>query len=156
MKKFAIHIEIDRARVEERIAEEENIDGIIYILVEKSPFPADRWFDYPVTILGWWLEGYLKLSKDEVAVDNDFMDGPFKFISTKDQDKVRLTFRQRTHQGEVEVRPAIVTAMTEYQDELIQTAKSLLDILNGYSASGADIDSLRNVLNKVQAVDQLG
>ena len=55
------------------------VSGKIYLQCEDHCFPDCAWFDFPVVILGWWLEALHRLStrasKQEELV---FMEGPFR------------------------------------------------------------------------------
>jgi hypothetical protein len=54
------------------------ITGEIFLGDNATFFPEERWNDFPVVILGWWLEVLATVSAG-VAVECRFMDGPFLF-----------------------------------------------------------------------------
>jgi len=56
------------------------VTGVTYIDVDAQCFSWAGWYDFPVVILGWWLEAIVRLRDDHsLAVRCLFMDGPFYF-----------------------------------------------------------------------------
>jgi hypothetical protein len=56
-----------------------NISGIIFLTDGARSFPEAGWYDFPITILGWWLEALGELSRSGQTASCRFMDGPFQF-----------------------------------------------------------------------------
>jgi hypothetical protein len=60
-----------------------NVTGVVYLQIGEYAFPGPVWSDFPVVILGWWLEGLTQLAQGEVSeIEMHFMDGPYKFTVT--------------------------------------------------------------------------
>ena len=57
----------------------ETVTGIVYFSCGSIAFPEDVWDDFPVIIVGWWLNNLAEyLSGDDGrSVELGFMDGPF-------------------------------------------------------------------------------
>lgn len=56
----------------------DNVTGVIYLELESGAFPQRGWSDFPVIILGWWVDAWIQLqipTKREVLWR--FMDGPY-------------------------------------------------------------------------------
>ena len=57
--------------------EGDNVTGVIFLELHDGAFPAKGWSDFPVIILGWWIDAWLQL---EVPARREvqwrFMDGP--------------------------------------------------------------------------------
>jgi len=54
------------------------ITGEIWFVLEGQPFPEERWSDFPVVVLEWWLEAEFDLWKGARRSGVlRFMDGPF-------------------------------------------------------------------------------
>jgi hypothetical protein len=64
--------------------EDGNVTGVIYMELESRALPERGWSDFPVIILGWWVEALLQL---EVPTRRNvlwqFMDGPHSLTLTK-------------------------------------------------------------------------
>jgi hypothetical protein len=56
-----------------------NVTGVIFLELQHGPFPEAGWSDFPVIILGWWIEAWLQLetSAKRREVQWRFMDGPY-------------------------------------------------------------------------------
>jgi hypothetical protein len=60
------------------------VTGVIYLEVEGSAFPERGWSDFPVIILGWWADAWLRLQEPtRREVQWGFMDGPYAATLTK-------------------------------------------------------------------------
>jgi hypothetical protein len=58
-----------------------NLTGPICLRVEADCFPDPQWDDFPVIILGWWIEGLLEVAYGRAkAFEGRFMDGPYSFV----------------------------------------------------------------------------
>jgi hypothetical protein len=57
--------------------ESANVTGVIFLELQDKAFPQVGWSDFPVIILGWWIEAWLQFMTPErrEAVWR-FMDGP--------------------------------------------------------------------------------
>ncbi len=61
-----------------------NVTGTIFLDLQGRAFPDRGWSDFPVIILGWWIDAWLQL---EVPTRREvqwlFMDGPYAATLTK-------------------------------------------------------------------------
>ncbi len=58
-----------------------SIDGNIFFDVGGYCFPEENWFDYPSTLLVWWMDVTNCFSLGHmVAADLLFMDGPYRIV----------------------------------------------------------------------------
>ena len=64
--------------------EGDNVTGVIYVELDSGAFLERSWSDFPVIILGWWVEALIEL---EVPTRREvlwrFMDGPHSLTLTK-------------------------------------------------------------------------
>ena len=69
-----------------------SITAPIYFSFEGFYFPENRWSDFVVVVLGWWLQSLAKIENGwETTVEFDFMDGPFLIRSmTVSDDELKL------------------------------------------------------------------
>jgi hypothetical protein len=57
-----------------------NVTGEIFLRGPAGDFPETRWNDFPVVILGWWIDCLTKaVAHDLSSIRGLFMDGPFAF-----------------------------------------------------------------------------
>ena len=62
-------------------SEKGSITGRVFLRGPTGDFPESEWFDFPVVILGWWIEGLSDLlAGKEQSFQGMFMDGPFAFV----------------------------------------------------------------------------
>jgi hypothetical protein len=65
-----------------------NITGDIWLELLDFRFPTHHWNDFPVIILGWWLEAFFKLwSNEKAEAECLFMDGPYSYKIAKENNK---------------------------------------------------------------------
>ena len=61
-----------------------NVTGVIFLELHGGAFPAKDWSDFPVIILGWWIDAWLQLEvPTRREVQWRFMDGPHVATLTK-------------------------------------------------------------------------
>ena len=53
-----------------------NVTGEVWLYVNERAFPEERWSDFPVIILGWWLQTFSHHRPSSPA-RMTFMDGPY-------------------------------------------------------------------------------
>lgn len=57
-----------------------SITGPVFLRFEGGAYPEEGWSDFPVVILGWWLEGITAFLNDgSQSFTGRFMDGPYEF-----------------------------------------------------------------------------
>jgi hypothetical protein len=58
-----------------------NVTGRICLSVGAEYFPDPQWNDFPIIILGWWIEGLLEVVHGRAKTfEGRFMDGPYFFL----------------------------------------------------------------------------
>jgi len=58
-----------------------NITGIIYFGINDYFFPEKGWYDFPIIVLNWWLEGLKEIKYNRTKrIELNFMDGPASII----------------------------------------------------------------------------
>jgi hypothetical protein len=134
------------------------IGGDIHLNIDSHSFPSDRCYDYPVTILGWWLENCEKLSSGaERLVENYFMDGPHEFWVEKDSDAVEIKFFYRSP-GEddddddiyTEVCPSCKIPFEDYKKELQKTGNRMLNIFNENHILGEEVEHFKSLVKSLR------
>lgn len=74
-----------------------SVVGIISLKIGSAAFPDDMWYDFPVSIVSWWLREALKICS---GIDKQgaclFMDGPFQYdIEAQDDGRWKINFIRR-------------------------------------------------------------
>ncbi len=152
MNKFSIYIDIDDPKFLSKLQAKGNASCKFYLLIDEWPFPSNSWRDFPLIVLNWWLEAFLILSKTGVAVNNNFMNGPFEYICEKRGEMVLLSFGERTLADTLEIQSAVELAFSEYKNTLVHTAEEFLAVLNSYSVFGEDLNKLMQALESVRSL----
>lgn len=58
-----------------------SITGVVFLRGPAGDFPDDRWSDFPVVVLSWWIEGLTAVTAGrESSFQGLFMCGPLAFV----------------------------------------------------------------------------
>jgi hypothetical protein len=58
-----------------------SITGQVFLRGPSGSFPEEGWSDFPVVILGWWINGLRRLGqRKRASYQGLFMDGPYAFV----------------------------------------------------------------------------
>ena len=122
-----------------------NITGPIWIEVAGRAFPYSKWNDFPVIILGWWLQELHRLLTGEVdRIECYFMDGPYHFEIVNSASLLTITCCR-----DDEISVLVETQMEKIQDftrSLVKSAQAVLNLCRERGWLSSDIDQLRTVL----------
>jgi hypothetical protein len=124
-----------------------SITGILAVRLEDFVFPDENWSDFPVVVLGWWLEAALAL---QAAGEGRFrfMDGPFEFVvSSRPGVASRATFERQHARGADQLHSAPVDAAA-LPREITRAARDVVRecLKRGWSDDG-DLGRLSQVIN---------
>jgi hypothetical protein len=118
------------------------ITGQLAIQVDGTWFPEQQWSDFPVVVLGWWLQAWQGLAAGEAAVLR-FMDGPYQVVLSWQPDAcvdVALEDSHRSGPRSVTCGPVSPAAVSR---ALGEAALSVVRACDGRGWGGQDIDALR-------------
>jgi hypothetical protein len=126
---FKIHLHPDLRLIRDRASRGRPITFPIHISVGESVFPDAQWHDFPVVILGWWLEQVNALSQDPLTTAIlRFMDGPYEIkISPKSADLWLLTGLVRESRTKAAFRE--VCSAAQVFNEVRRASTDLLQFL---------------------------
>jgi hypothetical protein len=106
-----------------------------------SDFPEVNWIDFPVVILGWWLERLDALGNG--GTECSFMDGPFEFtVSDLGNALARVCCFERRIRERVPVAD-FQTHVSLLRASLRSAAESALAECDRREWSGSDVERLR-------------
>jgi hypothetical protein len=79
----AIAIVVDPASLKREASG--NVVGALALRGEAAEFPMAGWFDFPVVVLAWWIQGLFELSSGtSESFQGLFMEGPYAFTVRTD------------------------------------------------------------------------
>lgn len=84
------------------ISKMKSITSEIYFSIGDKCFPEERWSDFPVVILTWWINVLLLIINSKVGLSDKFlfMDGPFYIKGKKsEEDIINLEFIHNIGKG---------------------------------------------------------
>ncbi len=124
------------------------ITGQIWFDVEKEAFPDNRWVDFPVIILGWWLENLKPLVfAKETLCECRFMDGPYLFkVLIEDDLNWQITFIESRLSENI---CATVTNINhkDFLQMLLKLTKDVVAFCEKQKWESKDVDILSELLN---------
>jgi hypothetical protein len=112
-----------------------NVTGVIFLKLESGEFPEQGWSDFPVIILGWWIEAFLQLEvHTRREVQWRFMDGTYSATLTK-----------------VERRSSTVTFdYEEVRSSLLDAADRVVAHCEQHKMFSRDLETLRDNLQRLK------
>jgi hypothetical protein len=148
----------DKSQITSGLRESSNPDrvgGDIHLIISGCSFPSDRCYDYPVTLLGWWIENCITLnSQSEGIVENCFMDGPYEFWTEKVSETARLKFFRRDIDEDdddiyVEVLQTYEISFEDYKRELCNAGRKMLRVFDENHVSGEEMENLKSLVENL-------
>jgi hypothetical protein len=86
------------------------IVGEVHVRVGALAFPEERWSDFVVVVLGWWLRALVSLTDRRDTVELHFMDGPFAVLLQADRaDQCRAAFLRGERPWSLLPQPQLLT-----------------------------------------------
>ena len=104
-----------------------SITGLIAVRAGDIAFPDDNWSDFPVVILGWWMDHCRRIRSGGTARCS-FMDGPYKF-------EIHVTPGARLAEIELPV-PDSSTVHIEFDEVMAEIYRAARTVLAGCDANG--------------------
>jgi hypothetical protein len=122
--------------------------------VPPTDFPEANWTDFPIVILGWWLEALR--SPRGAEVECSFMDGPFEFTVSGPMDTLaRVCCFGRGIEAKVPVVEFFVPVRMLITS-LLSAAASALAECDRRGWAGSDVEQLRALLRSAAERDAGG
>lgn len=113
-----------------------NVTGVIFLELQDGAFPERGWSDFPVIILGWWIDALLQLEvPTRREVQWRFMDGPLALTLTKVSDAASV--------GAFE--------FPQVHSSLIMTAECAVAYCEQHRIFSRDLDLLRDNVQRLKA-----
>lgn len=122
-----------------------NVTAEIFLQTGDNAFPACDWSDFPIIIVGNWLNEYMSFDKTqkERKFEFYFMDGSYKMTGkTTHSNCYQLTFIKQYWNME-EILYKEETNIKEFEQTLLKACRKILRIM---SKTGTKNDNIRNCM----------
>ncbi|BDR57686.1 hypothetical protein [Xylocopilactobacillus apicola] len=120
----------------------------IYFQIGETFFPEEKWDDFSVIVLGWWLKEALSISSDSRSVFR-FMDGPYYFEAHLIDGKCSIDFISERH-NKKEIVSNSVIEHREFLRLLTSNARLLIRKLPFEANEFKEVLELKNNLKQLQ------
>lgn len=124
------------------------IAGKIHLEGPTGCFPEEGWFDFPVVILAWWVEGLSAVaSGSSRSFEGAFMDGPFAYSVKAGEGRLfQIAWGERGHLSAVGVVnvSALLASAVEAGKQVVESCHS-----RGWQSS--EVQALEKILSRVAA-----
>jgi len=129
-----------------------SVVGHIWISIGDRAFPSVAWDDFPVVILGWWIESWLLTSSEEHRTARcNFMDGPYWFeIQTSEAERAIVQCFRDSEAGskllyKTGCKPSSVTG------ELLAASESIFQVCQERKWTSRDLDNLFRLYSNLRS-----
>jgi hypothetical protein len=121
-----------------------SITGPVFLRFEGGAYPGEGWNDFPVVILGWWLEGIARLITGESeSFSGRFMDGPYEFtVRRLTTQKAEISWRSSHAPPRTIDVPVLLQSMAAAGASVVLTCRT-----NGWQS--ADVETLERAVARV-------
>lgn len=133
-----------------------NLVGIIFIKYGDLSFPDEKWSDFVIVLLNWWLQAIMDGMNTNNYPTNFqllFMDGPFfvigQLLSSKD---VLLSFRRRGYPDEDIIIKEVIGPSEELIDSLFTSANQALRICHEMNYIDSEVNKLSQLLKQFSQI----
>jgi len=139
-----------------KFQEKHLVFGPIWIELDGHSFPTDNWYDFPVVILGWWLNNIKLLVTGKTRkCECLFMDGPYEFqITMQNSQMWSIKFIERRLDKDECLFERVIDPNALFL-EMLSSANIIVDVCRrkGWESSDLldlekEIDSINSTLDK--------
>ncbi len=122
-----------------------SIIGPLVVRAGNVVFPEPGWHDFPVVVLGWWLEKSTRLTAHGIG-EFLFMDGPFFFtVHTNRRTEARVCFQERRVAGNYAIAEA-TTPVASVVSAIESAARDVFLTCQTREWDNRDVERLRQWL----------
>ena len=134
-------VEIDQESIEK--SENGSITGSIWLQMDDTAFPEQRWNDFVVVVLGWWTnEAAALIAGTKRRGEFMFMDGPFSVDVSAEDERWKLECNRRRRNGKTLEHHAAV-AVSDAAAALVRAADTVLARCEEARWKSPDIEELQ-------------
>ena len=120
-----------------------SIIGHIWIILGDWAFPSVAWDDFPVVILGWWIESWLSTSAgDHGTVRCNFMDGPYWYEITTSETEHAIVQCFRHSEARSKLLHKAGCKRSSVTGALLAASETILQVCKELRWTSKDLDNL--------------
>ena len=125
-----------------------NVIGEIFLRGCQGEFPENRWSDFPVIILAWWIDGLktVIMGRTDLYVGM-FMEGPFAFVIERSSG---VTGRVSWGKAD-EPQPIEEIDINDLLDSAISAGRQVVAACHARDWSNADLNALETAVSRSAA-----
>ncbi|MBI3415997.1 MAG: hypothetical protein HY043_11915 [Verrucomicrobia bacterium] len=124
-----------------------SITGVLAIRTDGAFFPEARWSDFPVVVLGWWLEPVSRILAGTSRVwECKFMDGPLSVRLEQQHGDVWTLLG--LHSGRTEFTATV--SCRAFIRSLVEAARQILRECQQRDWQSRDIETLDSEVRRIQ------
>ena len=123
------------------------ITGILCLKLGALSFPDGDWSDFPIVVLGWWLEALGNLRTGR-SVDLRFMDGPF-FVRLTQQGYASCKVECYEDKETARVIVEEPVALRQVLEGVTRASRAVAEYSASAGWSGDDLERLETLLREV-------
>jgi hypothetical protein len=149
MEPISFYVKVETSELRKR----QLVKGPIWIEMGDQSLPIDAWYDFPVIILGWWLNDIKPLITNQFKrCECRFMDGPYLFeVTAQKQEGWIVTFIRDDLDGKKYLLEGEVAPQTLIS-EVLSAANTVIDLCK---QKGWESDDLVTLVNEAEEVKKL-
>ena len=122
------------------------ITGVLFIKLSHRGFPDDRWNDFIVTVLRWWLAAAARLANTTLETESfEFMDGPFRIECVTGGELVFCRCVDR--RGSMKTLASFQTTVGDLCSKVVAAAHRVLEACRNKGISSGETELLSRDLS---------
>jgi hypothetical protein len=133
---------VDSTRLEK--SSNHAVTVVIFWKVGNDSFPDEKWNDFVVVILSWWIEACLRLTHDSEREILRFMDGPYQVRIELDGKDLRFFFEHRIHNKSIVITSGVKT-LESFRSELRNISQQIITKCKALGFESQDIEKLQKM-----------
>lgn len=144
-KSSAFSVKVDPSRLDRT---SRSFTGPLAVRFGSTWFPEKSWTDFPIVVIGWWLDACESLKSGNDAVFH-FMDGPFQFNARQvGNGRIALESVERHGDDSSRIAQTTVPASLVIQT-IVSAAREILAACKRKKWSDSDILQLQAMLERI-------
>lgn len=147
-----VRIVVDKKSLD--FTDDAKLVGTMFIKFDNKSFPDNRWNDFVVVVLKWWLDAFDRGLREGPgrSFRLRFMDGPFWVdVLLRDLGRARFTFNEDRLNGPL-VHGIAEVDLNTFLDSVLLSSREVLLVCQAKKYASPDIETLQNLLSKVEVL----
>jgi hypothetical protein len=127
---------------------------MVFIKSDNQSFPDNRWNDFVVVVLTWWLDSFDRGLREGPGCSFRlrFMDGPFWVdVLLRDLGRARFTFNEDRLNGPF-VHGIAEGDLNTFLDSVLLSSREVLLVCQAKGYTSTDIGTLQNLVQRVEVL----